>query len=138
MFAAAKKKHLRAVCAASHQDLQQLLQVAGDERVVLVQRPAALLRVIAVSSQVAEDHLQPLLVVTHLTLGQGGAQILQRTTRDVTPASASSWKHQEHLSSLKILQKILQRSSVGDGLWTFFEIFSCSSFIQFHQLQIFC
>lgn len=64
--------------AVLYQYLEQLLQVAGDEGTVFVERPAALLRVVAVTGEVAEDHLQPLLVVTHLTLRQRGAQILQR------------------------------------------------------------
>lgn len=60
-----------------YQNLEQLLQVAGDEGVVLVQRPAALLRIVAVTGEVAEDHLQSLLVVTHLALRQRRAQILR-------------------------------------------------------------
>lgn len=63
---------------SSYQNLQQLLQVAGDEGVVFMKGPAALLGVVAVARKVAEDHLQPLLVVTHLTLRQRCAQILQR------------------------------------------------------------
>lgn len=63
---------------APYQDLQQLLQVAGDEGVVFVEGPAALLRVVAVAGEVAEDHLQALLIVTHLTLRQRCAQVLQR------------------------------------------------------------
>lgn len=63
---------------APYQNLEQLLQVAGDEGVVLVQRPAALLRIVPVTGEIAENHLQPLLVVAHLTLGQRRAQILQR------------------------------------------------------------
>lgn len=63
---------------ASYQDLQQLLQVAGDEGVVFVEGPAALLGVVAVAGEVAEDHLQPLLIVTHLTLRQRCALVLQR------------------------------------------------------------
>lgn len=62
----------------SYQNLQQFLQVTGDEGVVFVKGPAALLGIVAVAGQVAEDHLQPLLVVTHLTLRQRCAQILRR------------------------------------------------------------
>lgn len=65
------------VCV-SHQYLQQLLQVTGDERVIFVQRPAALLRVVTVTRQIPEDHLQPLLVVTHLSERQRRALILRR------------------------------------------------------------
>lgn len=60
----------------SYQYLQQLLQVAGNEGVVLMKRPAALLRVVTVTGEVAEDHIQPLFVVTHLTLRQRCTQIL--------------------------------------------------------------
>lgn len=61
-----------------YQDLEQLLQVAGDQAVVFVKSPAALLRVVPVTGQVAEYHLQPLFVVAHLTLGQRRTQILRR------------------------------------------------------------
>lgn len=71
-----------AVRPAPYQNLEQLLQVAGDEGVVFVKRPAALLRIIPVTGEVAEYYLQPLLVVTHLTLRQRRAQILRR--RDTT------------------------------------------------------
>lgn len=70
---------------APYQNLEQLLQVAGDEGVVLVQRPAALLRVVPVTGQITENHLQPLLVVTHLTLGQRRAQILRRRNTTLKP-----------------------------------------------------
>lgn len=62
----------------SYQYLQQLLEVAGDEGVVFVKRPAALLGVVPVTGEVAEDHLQPLFIVTHLALRQRSTQILQR------------------------------------------------------------
>ena len=65
------------MCAA-HQYLEEFLQVAGDECMVLVECPAALLGVVTVTGQVAEDHLQALLVVAHLSLWQRRALILQR------------------------------------------------------------
>lgn len=52
---------------------------------VFMERPAALLRVVPVSGEVAEDHLQPLFIVTHLTLRQRCTHILQgqKTSRRV-------------------------------------------------------
>ena len=70
----------RVVCDV-YQYLEEFLQVAGDECVVLVERPAALLGVVAVTGQVTEDHLQALLVVAHLALGQRCALVLQKQTR---------------------------------------------------------
>lgn len=64
---------------APYQNLEQLLQVAGDEGAVFVKRPAALLRIIPVTGEVAEYDLQPLFVVTHLPLRQRRTQILQRS-----------------------------------------------------------
>lgn len=51
----------------AHQDAKQLLQVAADNILILVERPAALLSIILVPGQVCKDHLQPLLVVTDLS-----------------------------------------------------------------------
>lgn len=62
----------------SYQYLQQLFQVAGDESAVFVERPATLLGIVPVTGEVAEDHLQPLFIVTHLTLWQRSTEILQR------------------------------------------------------------
>lgn len=44
---------------------------------VLVKRPAALLRIVPVTGEVTEDDFQPLLVVTHLTLRQRCTRILR-------------------------------------------------------------
>lgn len=49
-----------------YQDVQQLLQVAADDTLVLIECPAPLLRVILVPGQVSEDHLQPLLIMAYL------------------------------------------------------------------------
>lgn len=49
-----------------HQNMQQLLQVAADDALVLVQGPAALLGIVLPPSQVCKDHLQPLLVMADL------------------------------------------------------------------------
>lgn len=46
--------------------MQQLLQVAADDALVLVQGPAALLGIVLPPSQVCKDHLQPLLVMADL------------------------------------------------------------------------
>lgn len=62
--------------------MQQLLQVAADDTLVLVQGPAALLGIILPPSQVCKDHLQPLLVMADLPRGQGGAQVLALYQRE--------------------------------------------------------
>lgn len=49
-----------------YQDMQQLLQIAADDALVLIQGPAALLGIILSSSQVCKDHLQSLLVMADL------------------------------------------------------------------------
>lgn len=51
----------------THQDAKQLLQVAADDILILVERPAALLSIILVPGQICKDHLQPLLVVADLS-----------------------------------------------------------------------
>lgn len=61
---------------APHQGAQQLLQVAADDALVLVQCPAALLGIVLAASEVCKDHLQPLLVMADLPRGQGSAQVL--------------------------------------------------------------
>lgn len=76
---------MEAADGGSYQDLEQLLQVAGDEGVVLVKRPAALLRIVPVTGEVAEYDLQPLFVVTHLTLRQRRTQILRRRKARLEP-----------------------------------------------------
>lgn len=70
----------------SYQYLQQLLKVAGDESVVFMKCPATLLRIIPVAGKIAEDHLQPLFVITHLALRQCCTQILQRHKQLEKPA----------------------------------------------------
>lgn len=52
---------------------------------VFVKRPAALLGIIPVAGEVAEDYLQPLFVVTHLAPGQRRTQILQRREATFKP-----------------------------------------------------
>lgn len=51
----------------TYQDMQQFFQVAADDILVLIQRPAALLGIILSSSQVCEDHLESLLVMADLS-----------------------------------------------------------------------
>lgn len=68
----------------AYQYLQQLLEVAGDESVIFMKRPATLLRVVPVTGEVAEDHLQPLFIVTHLALRQRCTQVLQGRIRNIS------------------------------------------------------
>ena len=68
----------REMSPASYQYLKQLLQVTSDQSVVFVKRPAPLLGVVPVPGEVTEDNLQPLFVMTHLTLWQRRTQVLQR------------------------------------------------------------
>lgn len=60
----------------THQDAKQLLQVAADDVLILIERPAALLSIILVPGQICEDHFQPLLVMADLSRGQPRTQIL--------------------------------------------------------------
>lgn len=85
----------------SYQYLQQFLQIAGDESVVFMKRPAPLLGVVTVTDEVAEDHLQTLFVMTHLPLRQRCTQILQiqETSRP-------------HLALLQILHNLSSTDSV--------------------------
>lgn len=68
----------------AYQYLQQLLEVAGDESVIFMKRPATLLGVVPVTGEVAEDHLQPLFIVTHLALWQRCTQVLQGRIRNIS------------------------------------------------------
>lgn len=68
----------------AYQYLQQLLEVAGDESVIFMKRPATLLGVVPVTGEVAEDHLQPLFIVTHLALRQRRTQVLQGRIRNIS------------------------------------------------------
>lgn len=85
-----------------YQNLEQLLQVAGDEGVVFVERPAALLRIVAVTGEVAEDDLQPLLVVTHLPPGQRCTQVLRGRETAFKPDAPVPARGRKELVNLKV------------------------------------
>lgn len=46
--------------------MKQLLQVAADDILILIECPAALLSIVLVPGQICKDHLQPLLIVADL------------------------------------------------------------------------
>lgn len=84
---------------------------------ILVQRPAALLRVVTVTRQIPEDHLQPLLVVAHLSERQRRALVLRRQrvsarrqpSRD-EPSDTHLTLHQRQQHLLQLRPRLRQRA----------------------------